>query len=163
MPVSEESPRPQTATDFPVVGANSLASALERGAARLIDVLIAAVPTLVIFIVWAMGHDPAVDTFPTWPRFVFVGVAVVYEAAFVAWRGQTLGKIIVGVRVALLVNGAKPSGSQAAMRALVPGAAISIPVLGVGFYLLVFVWAFNNAMRRGIHDLAAGTVVVRLR
>jgi uncharacterized RDD family membrane protein YckC len=125
MPVSEESPRPQTATDFPVVGANSLASALERGAARLIDVLIAAVPTLVIFIVWAMGHDPAVDTFPTWPRFVFVGVAVVYEAAFVAWRGQTLGKIIVGVRVALLVNGAKPSGSQAAMRALVPGAAIS--------------------------------------
>ena len=45
---------------------------------------------------------------PRWPVFVGIAIAVVYETTFVAWKGQTLGKMLLGLRVAQLVNGIKP-------------------------------------------------------
>ncbi|HEY5156193.1 MAG TPA: RDD family protein [Acidimicrobiales bacterium] len=159
----EDPPRPQQASDFPSRGPNSLASIPERGAARLIDLLIELVPVLIIFIVWALRSDPRVDAFPRWPLFVFIVGTVAYETGLVGWRGQSLGKFLVGVRVARLLDGAKPDSTWAAMRVLVPCALLAIPVVGAGLYLFVYLWAMVTPMRRGMHDAAAGTVVVRAR
>jgi len=159
----EGPPRPQAATDFPPKGPNSLASTAERGAARLIDLLIESVPVLIIFIVWALRSDPRVDQFPRWSLFVFILGAVAYETAFVGWRGQSLGKVLLGVRVARLLDGSKPEASWSAMRVLLPCALLAIPVVGPGLYLFVYLWAVVTPMRRGVHDSASGTVVVRAR
>jgi uncharacterized RDD family membrane protein YckC len=161
--LDEDPPRPQQATDFPPRGPNSLASIAERGAARAIDLLIESVPVLVIFIVWALRSDPRVDAFPRWPLFVFILGTVAYETVLVAWRGQSLGKFLVGVRVARLLNGSKPDSTSAAMRVLVPCTLLAIPVVGAGLYLFVYLWGIVMPMRRGLHDAAAGTVVVRAR
>ena len=159
----EDPPRPQAAEDFPPRGPNSLASISERGAARVIDLLIELVPVLVIFIVWVLRSDPRVDAFPRWSLFVFIVGAVLYETALVGWRGQSLGKFLLGVRVARLLDGSKPDATWAAMRVLLPCALLAIPLLGPGLYLFVYLWAVVTPMRRGAHDSAAGTVVVRAR
>jgi len=161
--LDEDQPRPQEATDFPPQGPNSLASITERGAARVIDLLIEALPVLVIFIVWALRSDPRVDAFPRWPLFVFIFGTVAYETSLVAWRGQSLGKFLVGVRVARLLNGSKPDSASAAMRVLVPCTLLAIPVVGAGLYVVVYLSAIVMPIRRGLHDAAGGTVVVRSR
>jgi uncharacterized RDD family membrane protein YckC len=161
--VPEEAPRPQEATDFPATGVNSLASFSQRGTARCIDVLIPLVPVLAILMALAL-RDTSGDPLPRWPVFVGIAIAVAYETTFIAWRGQTLGKMLLGVRVAQLVNGTKPDPSQSALRALVPASALSLPgVFGIGLYLFLLLMAVPNELRRGIHDQAGGTVVVRSR
>jgi uncharacterized RDD family membrane protein YckC len=160
----DEAPRPQEATDFPATGVNSLASFGQRGTARCIDAMIPLVPALAILMVLALRDQPGSGSLPTWPVFVGIAIAVVYETTFVAWRGQTLGKMLLGVRVARLLDGTKPDRSQSALRALVPASALSLPgVLGIGLYLFVLLMAVPSELRRGIHDHAGGTVVVRSR
>ena len=97
--------------------------------------------------------------------FVGIAIAVVYETTFIAWKGQTLGKMLLGpAGSAQLVNGIKPDRSQSALRALVPASALSIPgAIGISLYLVVLLMAIPSELRRGIHDHAAGTVVVRSR
>jgi uncharacterized RDD family membrane protein YckC len=161
----DDRPRPSEATDFPPSGPNSLASIGERGVARAIDVLLELIPLaiLVASYVRVDGDEVKIDDVPFWLSFVTIGVAVVYETIFIAWRGQTLGKMLLGVRVARLIGGTKPDPSQAGLRALVPGSAWAVPILGFGLYLFVFLSAIGNPLRRGIHDRAAGSVVVRTR
>ena len=162
--VPEEAPRPQEAADFPATGVNSLASFTQRGTARGIDALIPLVPVVAILMTIALRDPTSDEALPRWPVFVGIFIAVVYETTFIAWRGQTLGKMLLGVRVAQLVNGAKPDPSQSALRALVPASALSLPgVFGIGLYLVVLLMAVPNELRRGIHDQAGGTVVVRSR
>ena len=157
----EDVPRPRAPEDFPPRGPNSLASIFERGATRVIDLLIELVPVLIIFIVWVLRSDPRVDQFPRWSLFVFIGGAVTYETALVGWRRQSLGKFLFGLRVARLVDGSEPDLSWSAMRVLLPCAVLAIPVVGPGLYVFVYLWAVVTPLRRGVHDSAAGTVVVR--
>jgi uncharacterized RDD family membrane protein YckC len=158
-------PRPTEATDFPPSGPNSLASIGERGVARTIDIMLELIPLAILIIPYirVSGDQVKLEDAPVWLSFVTIGVAVVYETLFIAWRGQTLGKMLIGVRVARLIGGTKPDLSQAGLRALVPASAWAIPVVGFGLYVFVFLSAFGHPLRRGIHDRAAGSVVVRTR
>jgi uncharacterized RDD family membrane protein YckC len=161
--VPDEAPRPHEAADFPASGVNSLASFVQRGTARGIDATIPLIPVVAILALIALT-DTSGDALPRWPVFVGIAVAIAYETTFVAWRGQTLGKMLLGVRVARLVNGTKPDPSQSALRALVPASALSLPgVFGVALYLVVLLLAVPDELRRGLHDQAGGTVVVRSR
>jgi uncharacterized RDD family membrane protein YckC len=162
--VDDELPRPREAVDFPPTGPNSLASFGERGVARAVDILIPVVPVVaVVLVLIARQASPDASNLPMWPRFLLIGLVLVYETGCVAWRGRTVGKLLFGTRVALVVKGTKPDFTQAFMRALVPVAALSVPELGPGLYLCVFLSATFSPIRRGLHDHAAGTVVVRTR
>jgi len=152
--VPEEAPRPQEAADFPATGVNSLASFTQRGTARGIDALIPLVPVVAILMTIALRDPTSDEALPRWPVFVGIFIAVVYETTFIAWRGQTLGKMLLGVRVAQLVNGAKPDPSQSALRALV-WMVLALPA-GLGLLTAVF-----SRDGRGLHDRFAGTRVVR--
>jgi len=122
------------------------------------------VPTVAILMVYALRSGTSTAPLPRWPVFVGIAIAVVYETAFIAWKGQTLGKMLLGLRVARLVNGTTPDRSQSALRALVPASALSLPgVIGISLYLVVLLMAVPSDLRRGIHDHAGGTVVVRSR
>jgi uncharacterized RDD family membrane protein YckC len=117
-------------------------------------------------------------------------ITVAYSVLLHARYGQTLGKMITGVRVLDISEQRVPGVKQALLRDL-GGIAINIVVvshqlflmatgrygrtppdavgpmlvfIGIvwyGWYLLEVITTITNARRRAVHDYLAGTVVVR--
>ena len=94
---------------------------------------------------------------------------VAYEVSFVAWRGQTLAKMALGTQVVDGATGERPTLWQASTRAVVPLAgvvvdvALGTPGVGALWVFAVYSGVLFDERRRGLHDRAAGTVVVALR
>lgn len=163
--------RVPTIDDFPESGTNALATTTQRAWARVLDTLI------VLFVVSAVLDsipldlgDPNEDT-----RIVLVLAALwilvsaIYDTVLVATLGSTLGKFVLGTRIARLTDGAKPTWSQAALRGLLP----VVPVAALATLAAPVFWLFGtggvylsslaNPLGRGWHDLAGGSVVIRTR
>lgn len=81
-------------------------------------------------------------------------VNVVYFVGLWAWRSQTLGQMVVNVRVVRLDGGALDLRT-AVLRFL--GYLVCVLTLGIGF--LPILW---DERRQGLHDKIAGTCVVRV-
>lgn len=82
-----------------------------------------------------------------------------------ATRGQTLGKKLVGIRIVTVADNANPGfGKAVGRREIVPGLIGFIlnfvPPLGFVFFVVDSCFIFR-ADRRCIHDLIAGTKVVK--
>lgn len=135
-----------------------------RFLARLIDTVI------LIAIEWLLAALVAGPTSPgdfshagkvLMSALVFI-LYFAYEGAMTAGRGQTLGKMALRIRVALIEDGAVPGRAgwtRAAVYAL-PGVLLSI-VIGPIFWLLNCVWCtWDRPFRQCLHDKAAKTVVV---
>lgn len=80
----------------------------------------------------------------------------IYYSAMTATRGQTLGKMVVGIKV-VKVDGTQPDWTVAIVRE-VPGKIVS----GIVF-LLGFIWVAFDARKQGWHDKIAKTYVVSAR
>lgn len=92
---------------------------------------------------------------------LLLAVSFVYHTVLVAWRGQTVGKMVAHTRVAHIEDRRRPTLGRAAIRALVPAAAGLLPSpFGVVAVLVVFGWMAFNPLRQGLHDKAARTIVV---
>lgn len=102
------------------------------------------------------------DDPPDQAYYVAAIIVLAYFAAFVplyfvglwAWRGQTLGKMAVAIRV--LRTDGRPTGVGAALLRLV-GYLFSTLLLFAGFLMILF-----DHQRRGLHDRLADTIVVDL-
>jgi uncharacterized RDD family membrane protein YckC len=88
-------------------------------------------------------------------------LAFVYQTLMIGLLGRTVGKMAMGTRVVRLVDGGRPGWSDALMRALLPLALGAIPRIGVFLGVMVYSIALWNPLRQGLHDKAAGTLVVR--
>ena len=77
-----------------------------------------------------------------------------YHVAFWAWRGTTLGGIIVGLRL-VRVQGTDLRFADALVRGLT--AVFSIAALGIGCF-----WMINDPEKQMWHDKIAGTLVVKV-
>ncbi len=128
----------------------------------ILDQLIVAFPAVIVVI--ALGFTPS-DTITSRSLLTFnialTSTAFVYETIMIAMLGRTVGKIALGTRVVRLLDGRRPGWSESAMRALVPLAFGSIPKVGVFLGVMVYSLALWNPLRQGLHDKAAGTLVVR--
>jgi uncharacterized RDD family membrane protein YckC len=83
-----------------------------------------------------------------------------YQCYLLSTRGQTLGKKWLGIKI-LKLDGSPPGFPAAvALRVLVNGLIGLIPVVG-GIYVLVDTLLIFRDDRRCIHDLIAGTRVVK--
>ena len=98
---------------------------------------------------------------------VVTGLAyLAYQVGLVAWRSQTLAKMAVGTRVVDAATGGRPTLWQAATRAVVPLAGVVVDVAvggsraGTLWVLAVYGSLLFDERRRGLHDRAAGTLVV---
>jgi uncharacterized RDD family membrane protein YckC len=80
-------------------------------------------------------------------------VPTVYEAAFLQHMGQTLGKALLGVQV-VSHDGSLVGGAQAVGRSVLK--VVQFTCCG-----LTLLSVFVSKERRALHDLAAGTRVVR--
>jgi uncharacterized RDD family membrane protein YckC len=139
-----------------------LAPIIRRIGGLVLDQIVVALP--VVMVVVALGFTPS-DNVTSRALLVFniavTSVAFVYETTMIALLGRTVGKLAMGTRVVRLVDGAAPDWSESAMRALVPLSLGAIPRIGVFLGVLVYSLAFWNPLRQGLHDKAAGTLVVR--
>jgi uncharacterized RDD family membrane protein YckC len=96
------------------------------------------------------------DAFEAVAIVLFFGISVLYCAVLEwLWRGQTVGKKLLGLRV-VEASGLKLEPSQVAVRNLMR----FIDFLP-GLYLLGAILCVMNARRQRLGDLVAGTVVVR--
>ena len=132
-----------------------VASRLGAGVVDLL--LIAGIDAVVLVLTSRLaGIDFAVEltaalVAPPLVSFLFL-LNLGYVLSLTLLSGQTLGKMLFSIRV---VNntGGKASARQIIIRAL--GWLASCLLLGIGFLFLLF------GKKRGLHDLAAGTDVVR--
>lgn len=88
-----------------------------------------------------------------------IALAITYHTVAVARYGRTLGKRLMSLRVVSMPQGGQVSWSYAALRALVPAAAVLLPVVGNVAGIAVYAWAIFDKRRRGLHDKLAGTMV----
>ncbi|GGB39578.1 hypothetical protein GCM10011492_32970 [Flexivirga endophytica] len=94
---------------------------------------------------------------------------LVYEIGLVAWRGQTLGHLICGVRVRGAASTAKPDLSASALRAVVKGVSNItslvpfVASLGTVFSLVDGLVPLGDGNAQSLHDKAAKTYVVSAR
>ena len=168
-------PLDEQETAGPNLGAGvAYAGLLVRFVARLIDAVI--VSSAVIAILLLVGTDTFFEfedevAFPR-PVFYIVGIVMpwIYHAGFVALWSQTPGKRVMGLRVeptfGAQLGFGKPILREAVIQA--PSLLVLTPfALGGGgsFILLVasVVIALSRPDRRMLHDLVAGTAVVRDR
>ncbi|MCY3862639.1 MAG: RDD family protein [bacterium] len=103
---------------------------------------------------------------PTVGEWIAFGVplfiAFVYEVAFTATKGQTLGKMAAGIKMVNTNDGSIPTLGMALRRWSVPGLLGLIPFAGLILPLLCYLALTWHRDRRGWHDLAAGTMVVKV-
>jgi uncharacterized RDD family membrane protein YckC len=139
----------------------TLAPMSRRVGGLLIDELVVLIPVLGVALTLGFSFSDKVSSHDLFAFSVAVTcVAFCYETLMVALLGRTVGKIAVGTRVVRFVDGDRPGWSEAVMRSLVPLALGAIPQVGLFLGALVYSLAFWNPLRQGLHDRAAGTLVV---
>ncbi|MCU1246602.1 MAG: domain containing protein [Acidobacteria bacterium] len=141
------------------------ASIGRRFAAQWIDGIIFMIPIVIVFgitlaVLLARNSPQAPDALPTW--FIFLAIILVaafffgfmaYEALMLSWRGQTLGKMALHIRV-VRPDGAPISRGQAWGRALTRGVMVHL------LALVNYLPALFTVEKTCVHDMAARTRVV---
>ncbi|NJQ01808.1 RDD family protein [Streptomyces zingiberis] len=158
----------------PFPGNPPLANRGRRLLARIIDALLIGVPVGLLAGGLATGfrYDYDVDSSgaasggagnAAWAasQLAIVAVYFVYEGAMLSRYGQTVGKMLLRVRVAMLAGGAVPAGGPGWARAAVYSLPQVVPCFGFFFWLLnVGFCTWDQPWRQCLHDKAAKTVVV---
>ena len=154
--------------DFPERGSNALGSFGQRAVARVLDEAIISVP-FALLLYHVVGDEGTTSRY-TGAALVVLVVAIAVQASYeigcVGLWGRTLGKWLLGLRVARYTDGGPPTWPQAALRAMLPltaDAAVTVIAVDVWGGAVVYLSSFFNPLRRGWHDAAGGTLVVRTR
>jgi uncharacterized RDD family membrane protein YckC len=137
---------------IPLVGFELLsypkASFWERMGAAFLDIVI-------VGFITGIAHGPLVFllAFVSGPPVFFI-VALAYFAGLWAWKGTTVGGIVLKLQI-VRCDGKPVTFAVALVRGL--AAALSVVVLFLGF-----LWIAWDPDKQGWHDKIAGTIVVRL-
>jgi uncharacterized RDD family membrane protein YckC len=101
------------------------------------------------------GASHWVATMPAAGTVAYAVVVALYFVLLEGYRGQTLGKLVVGITVVSEATGAPPGPAAATVRT-----ALRL-IDGLANYLVAFVAVLATAKRQRLGDMAAHTVVVR--
>ena len=134
---------------------------LTRLVAYIIDWIIIAVGALIIFAIFGLSGFSAGQTTSgvTFTAMNAIGLILVivwsvgYEIFFWSTKGQTPGKMIMGIKI-VTTDGGSIGVGKAILRLI--GYAIS----GIVFFL-GFLWIIWDKEKQGWHDKIAGTYVVK--
>ncbi len=141
------------------------ASLVLRAIAFLID-------TVLMSIAWwfALGATLNGADVATGGRVIGLAILAAYFVGFVSVYGQTPGKMAVRLRIVMVDSGERPPPLRAFIRFIVPNLVwVATLVLGLSgpfdqvWQAIVYGVALLRPTRRGLHDLAAGTMVVGSR
>ncbi|MFD3325697.1 RDD family protein [Streptomyces sp. NPDC058701] len=160
----------------PLAGMPPLADIGKRLGARIIDVVIVAVPLFLIQLAFGTnrytvetdrGEDISEVVTKSYSgsglimTLISILAYVGYDWFFTKKNGQTIGKKTMGLRVAMLNDGSVPQSGPALSRA----AVLWLPTLICCFCLwpiaLIISILVDKPYKQGLHDKVAKTVVVR--
>jgi uncharacterized RDD family membrane protein YckC len=137
-----------------------LAGAGSRCIAALIDFGVTAIATVVLFIVVAATNFDSTDALVTMIIVAEVLVVLGYPVAMeTLWRGRTLGKAAMGLRVVRDDGG--PIRFRHAFVRGITGVVVDKPGITYGLGALIPIVATTRRKRLG--DMAAGTIVLQER
>jgi uncharacterized RDD family membrane protein YckC len=156
----------------PLAGMPPLADFGKRFIARLIDVLIIAIPLALIS--WAAGGfdmagdgdswDEITDQVNTGRQWLWSLISLVayvgYDTLLTKRNGQTVGKSIMKLRVAMLNDGRTPDTGAALLRAAVLWVPALLCCFCIWWLVILITVIADRPYRQGLHDKAAKTVVV---
>ena len=120
---------------------------------------------VVLILIAAFGVDLGAGDdlrLPVSVRIVRGLVVGVYYTGFTMFRGQTPGKMLLDTRVLVERTARTPGLGPSAVRWFVPGVFVFLPGVSV-LFVVIYGWLLLDGRRRGLHDKAARTVVVRAR
>ncbi|MFI0983553.1 RDD family protein [Streptomyces sp. NPDC021093] len=159
--------------DDPLAGMPPLAPLGKRFLARLVDLLIVAIPLAIIGIPFGTYEritkttDDFGDTITEVSsgkslvfQLISIAVYLAYDTYMTKKNGATVGKRLLGLRVGMLNDGSVPQTNAALTRAavLLLPALICCPCL---WWIIILVMiAVDKPYKQGLHDKAAKTVVV---
>ncbi|WP_042385735.1 RDD family protein [Streptacidiphilus melanogenes] len=147
-----------------VGGTPPLAPLGRRLTARTIDIGIVVVIAFLLSLIayFSDRHDAGLVSFVF--SIAALLVAFVYEGLMLTRsRGQTVGKKLMNLRVAVLADGSVPEGSPGWTRAAVWGLP-GVIICGCLWWAIDGVWVtWDQPYRQALHDKAAKTVVVEAR
>lgn len=93
--------------------------------------------------------------------YPYLGALAVLQGFLIATRSQSVGKILFNLRIARATDGSKPDFVRAFLvRGGVPTVILYIPIIGFFFWIVDTCFIFR-ADRRCVHDLMAGTKIVK--
>lgn len=120
------------------------------------------IPMIMMIELERLHGDPAMKPLVAMFAFGFLVLWLV-KAILLCVRGQSLGLLIVGIRIVRHEDG-RPAGFVHAwlLREFITGLICMIPCVGVVFWLANALYIFA-ADRRCLHDHLAGTVVVYIQ
>jgi uncharacterized RDD family membrane protein YckC len=85
---------------------------------------------------------------------------LVYETLLIGFFGRTVGKLATGTRVVRQSDGSRVRWFAALQRALMPVLFSGLPEFSVFYATAVYGLTMLGPLRQGLHDRAAGTLVV---
>jgi uncharacterized RDD family membrane protein YckC len=89
------------------------------------------------------------------------GLLVLVQFGLLAWRGQSVGKLLLGLRIVRVTDDGPPGVVRAfLLRGTLPFMVEQIPLVGLLFWLVDSCFIFRDD-QRCLHDLVAGTRVIR--
>jgi len=147
----------------PIVPAGlHLASFARRIIGIIVDQIVITVPVFALF--YALGFAPKdaiTEGRTVWFTITLTVLGLTYETVGVWLWGRTLGKLLTSTRAVSAVDGGNLGFVRAFQRSLVPTTLSAIPQIGPLLGVAVYVYAFFDPLRQGLHDKAAGSIVVQ--
>ncbi len=98
-----------------------------------------------------------------WFQVISLVVSAVYTVTMVRYKGATVGKLAVGVRVRPWAVEGRPTWTQSLARWVTREGVQNIPVVGPMYWVLDSFWLLWDPRRQALHDKVPHTVVVRAR
>ena len=142
--------------DASEVTTSELASPGVRLVALIIDVLIYLIPALVVFIIFG-GADDLNDISRVGSGLsTVINIAIfIVQMVLLVTRGQTIGKIVMKIRIVDAETGEHPGGWRIIMLRVIAHAILLVTII----YLPIDSLFIFRKDRRTIHDLIAQTRV----
>ncbi|GLF93478.1 RDD family protein [Streptomyces yaizuensis] len=158
----------------PLAGMPPLADFGRRFAARVIDAAIVFVPLFLLSLIfggWNVDADSG-DSFSDIANDVNTGrqwlwslISMVAYVGYDTWmtvkrNGQTIGKRLLRLRIAMLNDGSVPETRSALLRAVVLWVPALLCCLCFWWLIIIITIVADRPYRQGLHDKAGRTVVV---
>lgn len=139
-----------------------LATVGQRVGGALVDGLLTSMVVVVPLLLGMIELETLEDTLPAPIVLGLFFFGAIYTVVPTALWGQTLGKVALGTRIVAEEDGSLPGWRRAAIRWAVPGIVGRLPYVGLWVSLAVMASLVFDRRRRGLHDRAAGTIVVKV-
>ena len=141
-----------------------LAAPVRRVLGFMVDQIIFGVIFLIILsrsgITTATGFgDPVYDR----SVLILFAMELIYPVVLIALIGQTVGCLVARIRIVRQEDASVPGWGRAVRRVAVANLPGLVPLAGLIFTIACYAWIFRDPRRQGLHDKAAGTIVIDAR